>query len=264
MEKFRIISPSPLLAPYVKHYWLLESDDTVHSQRIIPTGNIELVFHRGRPLLKKEGSVPRISLCGQTLSFEDLIPAGYVNMITVVFHPFGAKAFFELSFSELSNLTVPVADLDIQAFKDLEEKILSTADDRICIQSIETFLLDRLRLCKTYNYKRMAEAVNTINRFENNLSVSLLAEKTCLSKKQFQRVFSEYIGLSPKEFMRVVRFHKALFTLQNHPTLNFTQLAYECGFYDQSHLIHEFKLFSGYTPREYLAVCSPYSDYFSY
>lgn len=264
MEKFQIIPPSALLAPYVKHYWLLESDDTVHTQRIIPTGNIELVFHRGHPLLKKDGLASRTSLCGQTLSFEDLIPTGYVNMITVVFHPFGAKAFFDLPFSELSNRTVPADDLDRKAFKDLEEKIFSAPDDKSCIQRIEAFLTDRLRPSKAYNYKRMAEAVCTINRFEKDLSVSLLAEKTCLSKKQFQRIFNEYIGLSPKEFMRVVRFHRALFILQNHPTLNFTQLAYECGFYDQSHLIHEFKLFSGYTPREYVAVCSPHSDYFSY
>lgn len=79
-----------------------------------------------------------------------------------------------------------------------------------------------------------------------------------------QRIFHEYIGLNPKEFMRVVRFHKALFILQNDPSMNFTRLTYECGYYDQSHLIREFKQFAGYTPREYMAACSPHSDYFSY
>lgn len=264
MEKFRIIYPAPLLAPYIKHYWLLESDDIVHSQRIIPTGNIELVFHRGHLLRQQNGFSPRISLCGQTLSFADLQPTGYVNMITVVFHPFGAKAFFDLPFHELSGLAVSVEDLNKKAFTGLEDKILSTPDDALCIRLIETFLLDRLRLCKAYNYKRMAEAVDTINKLEKDLSVPLLAEKICLSKKQFQRIFHEYIGLSPKEFMRVVRFHKALFILQNDPSMNFTRLTYECGYYDQSHLIREFKQFAGYTPREYMAACSPHSDYFSY
>jgi AraC-like DNA-binding protein len=54
-----------------------------------------------------------------------------------------------------------------------------------------------------------------------------------------------------------------LFVLQFNPHIDLTQLAFECGFYDQSHLIKEFKTFSGYTPAEYLAVCNPYSDYFS-
>jgi len=54
-----------------------------------------------------------------------------------------------------------------------------------------------------------------------------------------------------------------LYTLQCQPGISFAQLACECGFFDQSHMIKEFKLFSGYTPAEYLAVCAPYSDYFS-
>ena len=56
---------------------------------------------------------------------------------------------------------------------------------------------------------------------------------------------------------------RALYTLQQDPTLLFAQVAYECGFSDQSHMIKEFKLFSGYTPAEYLSVCAPVSDYFS-
>lgn len=43
----------------------------------------------------------------------------------------------------------------------------------------------------------------------------------------------------------------------------FAQVAYECAFFDQSHMIKEFRLFSGYTPAEFLSVCAPYSDYFS-
>lgn len=264
MEKFRIIYPAPLLAPYIKHYWLLESDEIAHSQRILPTGNIELVFHRGHLLRQGNDFSPRTSLCGQTLSFADVQPTGYVNMITVVFQPFGAKAFFDLPFHELSGLSVPLEDVNRKAFADLEDKILSTPDDALCIRFIETFLLGRLRPYKAYNYKRIAEAVDTINKLETDLSVPLLAERIGLSKKQFQRIFNEYIGLNPKEFIRVVRFHKALFTLQHDPSMNFTRLAYECGFYDQSHLIREFKQFSGYTPREYIAICAPHSDYFSY
>ena len=69
--------------------------------------------------------------------------------------------------------------------------------------------------------------------------------------------------LTPKEFIRIVRMQRALSMLQQDATIPFVQVAYECGFSDQSHMIKEFKLFSGYTPAEYLSVCAPYSDYFS-
>lgn len=263
MEYFNIIQPSAALAPYVKHYWLLESDDVISSQRVIPTGNIELLFHRGCPMKRSDQIIPTTSLSGQSLSFSDLMPTGVVNMIAVVFHPFGAKAFFELPLYELSNLIVSADDLSLNSLKELEDKILNTTIDNECIRLIESFLINRLNPFKEYNYKRMMAAVGTINLCSDELSVSKLAETVCLSKKQFQRIFSEHIGITPKEFMRIVRFHKALYTLQNNPEMNFTALAYACGFYDQAHLTHEFKLFSGYTPGQYVAICRPYSDYFS-
>lgn len=263
MERFNIIQPSVVLAPYVKHYWLLESDDVVSSQRVIPTGNIELLFHRGCPMKRSGQLIPTTSLSGQSLSFADLIPTGTVNIITVVFHPFGAKAFFEQPIYELSNSIVSANDLSISSLNELEDKILNTVDDNSCIHLIESFLVSRLNPFKEYNYKRMLAVVNAINLSHDALSVSSLAEIVCLGKKQFQRIFSEHVGATPKEFMRIIRFHKALYTLQNNPTMSFTVLAYECGYYDQAHMTNEFKLFSGYSPTQYVAICAPYSDYFS-
>lgn len=78
------------------------------------------------------------------------------------------------------------------------------------------------------------------------------------------RLFNDYVGAGPKEFMRIVRFHKALYTLQTHLAMPFTVLAHECGYHDRAHLIRDFRQFSGYTPGEYVAVCAPFSDYFSY
>lgn len=264
MEKFSIIRPSPLLAPYVRYYWLLESDDVTHSQRVIPTGNIELLFHRGYPMIRDGQLIPRTSLSGQSLSYADLIPTGRVNMIAVVFQPFGARAFFDCPVHEFSGLTVPADGLHLDWLEELEKRILDTTGDGTCIPLIESFLARHLNPFKEYNYKRMAAAVNAINRSGGELSVSRLAETLCLGKKQFQRVFSEHLGATPKEFMRIVRFHKALYTLQNNPSTGFAALACECGYYDQAHLTNEFRHISGYTPGQYLAVCAPHSDYFTY
>lgn len=263
MERFNIIQPSTVLAPYVKHYWLLESDDVVNSQRVMPTGTIELIFHRGNSMKRNEQIIPTVSLSGQSLSFADLVPTGVVSMIAVVFHPFGARAFFDLPIYELSNLIVSADDLSAITLKELEDRILNTANDKCCIRLIESFLIGRLSPFKEHNYKRMVAAIRAINLCEDGLSVSRLAETVCLCKKQFRRVFSEHVGATPKEFMRIVRFHKALHTLQNNRNMSFTVLAYECGYYDQAHMTNEFKLFSGYTPSQYVVICNPYSDYFS-
>jgi AraC-like DNA-binding protein len=68
--------------------------------------------------------------------------------------------------------------------------------------------------------------------------------------------------MSPRQFLKTVRFQHALHTRFKQQSLSLTQLAFDCGYYDQSHMINDFKKLSGYTPGEYFACCEPYSDYF--
>lgn len=163
MEQINIIRPSTVLAPYVKHYWLLESDDIASSQRIIPTGNIELIFFRGSLIKQGNEIIPVTSLSGQCLSFADLTPTGTIDMISVVFHPFGARAFFDMPAYELHGLIVSADDLNIPSLKELEDRIFNTSDDSLCIRLIESFLISQLKPFKGYNYKRMVAAINAIN-----------------------------------------------------------------------------------------------------
>lgn len=264
MEKFRIIQPSAALTPFVKHYWVLETNGPMPvPQRIIPNGCIELVFYRKGMVSSLTGSkqFPRSFVGGQFIGYHDLTAAGTVNMLFVVFEPHGAKPFFRLPMNELNGRNIPVQDLGDKQLDELTRKVMNTPDDNACIRHIENFLLQRLSGFSEYNHKRMLGAINAINR--QPLSTAELPGIACLSYKQFKRIFAEYIGANPKEFLRIVRFQRALYKLQTHNEANLAQLAAECGFYDQPHMINEFKLFSGYTPSEYIAVCPPYSDYFS-
>lgn len=263
MESFQIIQPSPLLAPYVKQYWFLKTDDVEQPQRIIPNGSVCLVFHRGHHLFSVSANAPqpRAFLSGQTVGYSDLTLTGKVDMISVTFQPHGAKAFFPLPLDELYGATVSIRDMSDAGLTELEDRLMYSADVAECVQLIEGFLLKRLQIVKAYNYQRMSAVIRSINCGEMN--IGQLARTACLGYKQFQRVFREYAGANPKDFLRIVRFQRALFILQSRPEINFTQLSAECGCYDQPHLIKEFRIFSGYTPSEYLSVCEPYSDYFS-
>lgn len=264
MEKFQVIKPSPLLTPYVKQYWFLQVSDVAQpQQRIIPTGSVSLVFHRacGMFSVSQNAPQPKAFISGQSVSYGDLLQTGAVDMICVSFQPHGARAFFAMPMSELHEACVALDTTSDIGLTELQDRLLNTADDLLCVQLIEKFLLQRLHVGKAYNHRRMTAVLTAINA--GQASVDKLAEVSCLSYKQFKRIFSEYVGANPKDFLRIIRFQKALYTLQLQPKMNLAQLSYECGFYDQPHLIREFKSFSGYTPTEYLSTCAPYSDYFS-
>lgn len=267
MQSFKIIKPIHILTPYVRYYWILEDGaDVSVSERTLPTGCIQLVFHRGKRLLlvgKKE-SQPQAFICGQCLNFSDVMSAGKIEMITVVFQPYATRAILQLPlkffYGELIAVDA-IADLELSI---LSRKVIEADDHETCIRLIEQFLIHRLYRFEGYEYnlKRISAVLHQINE-QAKTNISELSETACLSSKQFNRIFLDYVGATPKEFLRIVRMQRALFKVQQNPSISFAQLAYECGFSDQSHMIKEFKLFSGYTPTEYLSLCAPYSDYFS-
>lgn len=269
METFRIQLPSLLLAPYIKHFWILETDCATHaSERIIPYGNIQMLFYRGDPVvLSSSGEAERVKdcalLCGQSVGYSDIRLTGRLRIIAVVFQVYGASAFFRMPMFELGERKVVFADAGDRPLLDLQEQVLEASGDDAAIRLIEQFLLGRLHPLKDYNLQRMQAAIGRIDRMKGETSLADLCEAACLSPKQFRRVFTGHIGINPKDFLRIIRFQHALSVLQASPGILFSRLAYECGYSDQSHLINEFKTFSGYTPKEYLSVCPPYSDYFT-
>ena len=265
MEFFNVLQPSPVLLPYIKHYWTLKiSDAPAIRERVIASGSMTLVFHRGNRMFSsvEDDLQPRSFICGLSSKYTDLLSSDQLDMIVVVFRPFGLKAFFDAPACEFQDRCVSINDLGDKYLIELEDKLFYEQDDDICIKLIEEYLIKRLCFSSDYDYKRILASVRLINS-QPLVTIGSLADVTCLSQKQFFRVFSNNVGTKPKEFIRIVRFQRALYVLQNRADISMTELAYECGYYDQPHLIKEFKYFSGYTPREYIAVCAPYSDYFS-
>lgn len=264
MDSFQFIQPSALLTPYVKHYWFMKINGAAQvSERVIPTGMMCLMFHRGERLFSSAAKQlqPQAFLSGQGTGYTDLSYSGTIDMISVEFRPAGTKAFFRLPMIELNGQSVTINDLSDPQLTELEKQLADTADAITCVHLIEQFLYKRLYQLEAHNLQRINAAMQSI--FSGQQNVELLAQTACLGYKQFKRVFAEYVGANPKDYLRVIRFQKALHTLQMQPDISLTQLAYECGYYDQAHFIKEFKQFCGYTPTEYMAICAPHSDFFS-
>lgn len=264
MDAFKFILPSVALAPFIRHYWILNVDELHVSERVTPIGCMQMVFHRGDRMysLTESKIQPQTFIGGQSVGYQDLKSMGRVNMIVVVFQPHGVKPFFRMPVNDFLSRNISIEDLGDKSLSELEDRILNASTDEEAIGLIEQFLLSRLYDFDSYNHRRMQQVLKVIDN-KNQSTVSSLSDVACLSYKQFSRVFAEYIGATPKEFTRIVRFQRALFMMQNNPSIDLMDVILTCGFYDQPHMIKEFKTFSGYTPNEYLTACQPYSDYFT-
>src|SRR5690606_2629919 len=115
----------------------------------------------------------------------------------------------------------------------LEEKIMLAPDNNQRVKIVSDFLTARLKNVSTA-YTNILSSIRTISTSYQATSVKALANNNFLSVRQFERRFKELSGFSPKLFLRIARFNSLLNkTFQNK---SLSQIAYECGYYDESHL----------------------------
>ena len=254
-EDFKFYKPCKELQPYVRYYWVFKSNQPLNTLTF-PIGCPQIIFHKQTPLYIPELKTAQseFTISGQVNYPSHLYADGNVEMIVVVFQPYTLKAFLNLPISLLHNQEVSGYDLENKYLKQLAALIE---------QWLLSQIADVLTSKTAYNINRITAAIKRLFVMPA-ISVSELASAACLGKKQFERLFNEMVGANPKEYARVVRFQKSLKLLQHcSEDTNQAQLAYQCGYADQSHFIREFKQFSGYTPLSLLNVCEPYSDLFN-
>ena len=264
---FRLIPPTAALSMYIKQYWFLEMEAfEAVGERVVPSGCPELTFHFANHLLKRKHSdelQPGIILCGQKTDFFDVVPTGRTSMLSIQFYPHSIALFFDLPINELTNETLDMGTVIGAQARELEEQLdeIPAIEDKV--KHIEKFLLRRLNRKQEYTWKRVCHNIQLINQHNGMITPDQLASEACLSRKQHERIFRQMVGLSPKQFLKVIRFQYAIYAHQQYPFESLTELAYRCGYYDQSHMINDFHDLSDITPRQYFSTCeTPNSDYF--
>jgi len=264
MVNYRQIQPSFPVSTFVQCYWLLEDNSSPHSsvQRIVPDGCPELILNLGCPFegQKEEGewsSQPQFFFAGQITRPMFIRSNGPAKVLGVRFHPFGARRVLKIPAHETTNLIVPLEDLA----PTLHQKLLRLGELNTVTQQL-AFVDQVLRESALANADSQIEiAVNQMMSSPMVAGLDQLAALSNLGLRQFQRRFKEEVGMSPKLFWRIQRFQQ-VFQALNTPNSSWVEAAMHCGYYDQSHLIRDFKDFSAETPSVLLAAESDLALHF--
>jgi AraC-like DNA-binding protein len=202
-----------------------------------------------RPLVEATPAAVLIGL--QTHRRVRLVTKGTLETFCIVFQPAGVFRLFRLPCAELTN---------------------HDHDARAVIGPIVTEFHDRLGGCRSFEARaRVADrlllgrclarpggdpvsaAANEILRRHGRVHIAGLASRVGLSLRQFERRFTHQIGMRPKLYARIARFEAALDSRARSTSKSWTDVAHECGYHDQMHLIHDFEEFSGETPTTVLS-----------
>lgn len=158
--------------------------------------------------------------------------------------------------SEFAGRIVALRDLwDTAATQRLEEQLAATRDADSAVITLKAAIAERLEqgTCFDANTRLVQSAAR---RLESR-NVTSVAEALGVSERHLRRVFSDVVGLSPKAYFKLIRFERALKAAKDGRDSSWSDIAVDAGYYDQAHLITDFRSIAGATPREFLAeVCS--------
>src|SRR5690606_36426432 len=131
------------------------------------------------------------------------------------------------------------------------EKMFDASGDEEMVAVLEIFLVKKLRLRNKKIDNIALDAA--LNFMQNNqlYAIKEIQEITYTTGKTLERYFFSQVGLSPKRYARICRFNTVKSIVDQDPSSNWPDIAFDMGYYDQSHFIKEFKEFSGKTPTEY-------------
>ena len=149
---------------------------------------------------------------------------------------------------ELNDLTIELDSIWGNDATTIREAILNEAciDKRFSI--LENYFLQKGKN-KMENHVLVHYSVNQLTTSPQMWTIKNLSDKTGITQKHLITLFKKYVGLSPKMFSRIYKFQKVIQLIGQQKKIDWSMLAYECGYFDQMHLIRDFKQFAGVTPR---------------
>lgn len=255
----------PELRPWIEQVWVSARPAAAPAharEHSLPSGAMHLAIRLDGPPLRLYADADdrvgrtyspavvggvRASYCIKDTS----LPAASVG---AVLRPGAALALFGVSAAELEGGHTDLRDLCGAQADDLYERLAATADPLRRRAVFERFLRARLRPLHGLD-PQIADALQRLQREPIGADgIAALAQGSGRSHRHFIARFREAAGLAPKRYARVLRFKRLLTALSATPRPTWAQLALDAGYFDQSHLIREFREFTGVSPREYVAA----------
>jgi len=200
---------------------------------------------------RDDATVSARSLVGMlTRPHATLLHQGTFQSFIIMFQVHGLMDLFGVPLNEITNHTYDADAILGKPIRELEQSLgnCETLHQRVSVAN--RFFAERLKHARAVD--RMTFAAGQILCSSGNLSSADLAGQAGIGVRQFQREFSARFGASPKLFSRIVRFQNALDTKARSSTKSWTDVAHEFGYYDQMHMVHDFREFTGESPTETL------------
>ncbi|GGH09530.1 helix-turn-helix domain-containing protein [Paenibacillus segetis] len=249
MQKFSLMryEPAASLSQFIEHYWVVRwnlNGKAPFRQVILSYPNVNLAF-------EYENNEIFTGVYGVTTTTYPRLLNDEGRVLGVKFRPGGFYPFWQQPILLLTDKVLGFRDVFGIDEKELEQQIFAMENEEEMVQLAEQFLLDRLP-----EQDDNVELINRIIQFtvDNRqiTKVEDIVQQFGMNKRTLQRLFSRYVGVSPKWVIKRYRLQEAVEIMEKDAALDWPKLAQDMGYYDQAHFIKDFKAMIGKSPEEYV------------
>ncbi len=244
--------------PLAQDISFLASDETVeHSHPFFADGFAGLIYSRsGQPFRLQPGDkeLSDFYLYGQTVHPISLDVSGPFRLVVIRLYPFAIRMLLNVDPRDLKD---ECYDLRLVDGVDTDSTLLrlhrTESTDEV-VDILAQYFAQLLRHAASNPDYRVRLATNLILKASGQISIKEVREALGVSERTLERNFHQEIGVTPKQFARIVQFRSAMTAMTDADYLKLTDVGYESGYSDQSHFIRSFKDYTGRTPRQFLEI----------
>ena len=248
------------LNQFIDQFIYYDGYNPSHSiDRFLPDGNTEIIIDfDDRPqhiydnqTLKEIQACRHVWASGVRTEYISIPSGKHAAMFIISFKKGMAYPFFPLPMNEMADRVVDADLLWGNDFAYLRERLWETSEIDLKFETAERFLLKHFQARFVLN-SAVEYALTEIIRRPDQINLARLNQDIGYSQKHFIGMFKRQVGITPKAYLKIIRFQKAIGEIEQRQEVKWANISQDCGFYDQAHFINDFKSFSGFTPEEYL------------
>lgn len=272
MPVYKVYNPPPYLSTLIREFQVYHAnwnkEDTLPAPFITCLANTEqnLYFYINDvikivPAVHVEIPAPPVIVTGPKYKPVGLLFGKDHLMIKIAFHPTGTYRLLGINMQQTVNSGIDANEFWGEEVKGLLKQLRQAQSYDLMIELVSGFLEQKFDQTCRPEEPIDKVAIQMLDPLYNH-TLEEWASLACLSLRQFERNFITRVGISPKLFLRIVRFEQAMKIKNNYPAKNWAEIASECDYTDSSHLLKEFKEFAEFPPSLfYLQPTSGFSEF---
>ena len=244
------------LEPFVKDIFLLESDKTRadHKLPFYADGFPGIIYSKSTNpfyLQPRNKKLSDFYLYGQTIEPISLDTKGVFQLVGIRLYPFAVRILLGIDPKVLNNDCFDFNLIENVDTQSTLKKLQQTEDTNKIVDILADYFNELLQNASINPDYRIKLATNLILKADGMISIKEVRNRLYITERTLERHFLKEIGVTPKQFAKIIQFSSSLKQITETDYYNLTEIGYHTGFADQSHFIRSFKRYTGKTPKEF-------------